>query len=347
MATLPPAEVSYQESHLYQNETRQLSAFFGVCFVVSFICMTTRVAARVVTGISLKADDAVFLVGATLAEGSFIVLLIYAADAGLGEHWLGLTPAQMRLFPKLNYAYNILNVSCYPLIKISILLLYRRIFVTPRFRQIVWGCIALVAGIGISTTLVAIFSCTPVRAFYDSSVTGHCINDVHFYWASASLNVATDAIILTLPMPMVWRLQTDLRRKIGISLLFIIGGLTFIVSIIRIVYYLRFNAEDSSYSFIGDAYSTPGEVCLAIICACAPTWRPLSRLVLDKARSYLGGLLSEREYYDAERKEGVPTNQPISHNDNSKPTASSDIELADLSSSNRSNKLQDDDNPST
>ena len=75
MATLPPAEVSYQESHLYQNETRQLSAFFGVCFVVSFICMTTRVAARVVTGISLKADDAVFLVGAVFFHNLWLSLL--------------------------------------------------------------------------------------------------------------------------------------------------------------------------------------------------------------------------------------------------------------------------------
>ncbi|MCJ1365615.1 hypothetical protein MMC16_004740, partial [Acarospora aff. strigata] len=40
-------------------------------------------------------------------------------------------------------------------------------------------------------------------------------------------------------------------------------------------------------SFIGNAYSTPGEVCLAIICACFPTVRPLFRHVVQATHSRL------------------------------------------------------------
>ena len=168
--------------------------------------------------------------------------LLQAFKAGLGEHWLALNSAQLRLFPKvciitltsqeistdvvqLNYAYNILNIACYPLIKISILLMYYRLFVVSRFQQVVRLCLVIVAMIGISTTLAAIFACSPVRGFYDSSVKARCIDDVKFYWASACLNVITDAFVLVLPMPMVWRLQTTLRRKIGLSIIFVIGGL--------------------------------------------------------------------------------------------------------------------------
>lgn len=79
--------------------------------------------------------------------------------------------------------------------------------------------------IWISNTLVAIFACTPIRGFYDFSVPAKCINTVQFYWASAVLNVITDFLILVLPMPVVWKLHMSLRRKIGVSLLFVMGGL--------------------------------------------------------------------------------------------------------------------------
>ena len=73
--------------------------------------------------------------------------------------------------------------------------------------------------------MVAIFACNPIRGFYDLSVQARCIDSVSFYWANASLNVITDAIILVLPMPVVWRLHMPVRRKIGVSLLFVAGGL--------------------------------------------------------------------------------------------------------------------------
>lgn len=208
-----------------------------------------------------------------------------AFDAGLGEHWVALTPDQKILFPKLNYAYNILNLSCYPLVKLSILLLYLRIFPTPRFRQFCWGGIVFISCMGVANTLVAIFACNPVQGFYDMSVPSTCINDVQFYWATAVLNVVTDLYILLLPMPMVWGLQTTLKRKLAIAMIFVLGGLTFIVSIIRIVYYLDYTSDDPSYSFLGTAYATPAEVCLAVMVASAPTWWPVWTYTVNVAHS--------------------------------------------------------------
>ena len=101
-----------------------------------------------------------------------------------------------------------------------------RIFISPTFRRVAWACIALIACIGISLTLVAVFPCTPIQGFYDLTVPARCVDPVSFYWACALLNgVITDAIILVLPMPVVWKLQMSLRRKIGITLIFLLGGL--------------------------------------------------------------------------------------------------------------------------
>ena len=77
----------------------------------------------------------------------------------------------------------------------------------------------------IANTLVAIFACRPVAGFYDTSIQARCINDIQFYWATAILNVVTDLYILVLPIPMVWRLHVDFKKKLLFSAMFMLGGL--------------------------------------------------------------------------------------------------------------------------
>lgn len=126
---------------------------------------------------------------------------------------------------QLNYAYNILNVSCYMIVKISIMLLYLRIFTSRKFHIATWMCIAFVAMIAIANTLVAIFACTPVQSFYNREIAVRCIDEVAWYWSTAVLNIVTDVIILILPLPVLWSVQMSLSRKIAISILFMLGGL--------------------------------------------------------------------------------------------------------------------------
>ncbi|KAF7510905.1 hypothetical protein GJ744_005735 [Endocarpon pusillum] len=75
MAQPPPEVAAYQLSHLYEDDSQKLGAFY-------------------------IGDDFAFLIGATIAQGTFIVLMIYAFRAGLGKHWLALTEDQKLLFAK-------------------------------------------------------------------------------------------------------------------------------------------------------------------------------------------------------------------------------------------------------
>ena len=78
----------------------------------------------------------------------------------------------------------------------------------------------------VATTLVDIFPCRPVHAFYDMTVTPkYCIDDIQFYLAQAALNILTDLFVIALPIPMIRKLQTTLRERIEVSVLFMIGGL--------------------------------------------------------------------------------------------------------------------------
>ena len=52
-----------------------------------------------------------------------------------------------------------------------------------------------------------------------------CFDLNAFYVAGAALALASDVIILMLPMPVVWRLQVSKNQKIGLSVVFLLGGL--------------------------------------------------------------------------------------------------------------------------
>ena len=42
---------------------------------------------------------------------------------------------------------------------------------------------------------------------------------------SASINTASDLIIVILPQPVIWRLELTRKRKWGLSAVFLLGGL--------------------------------------------------------------------------------------------------------------------------
>ena len=98
-------------------------------------------------------------------------------------------------------------------VKISILLLYLRIFPGPRFRMIVWSVGSFVACCCLVQTLCVMFQCRPVQAAWNPKVKGDCIQLSKTYIILTSFNALTDIIALCLPMPFLWRLHTDNTRK--------------------------------------------------------------------------------------------------------------------------------------
>ena len=113
------------------------------------------------------------------------------------------------------------------MVKLSILMLYRRIFSTSAFR----GKVLVVGGVCVVWCITAIFTnvfaCRPFSAAFDIDLvfTYHCINLQTFIWATTACNVGIDVLILSLPIQQVWKLQLSVRRKISVSAIFLLGGL--------------------------------------------------------------------------------------------------------------------------
>jgi len=63
-----------------------------------------------------------------------------------------------------------------------------------------------------------------VYAFWQPAVAIYCVNRNEFYLASAILGLLTDVVLVTMPMPVVWRLRMTTKKKVALLVVFFMGG---------------------------------------------------------------------------------------------------------------------------
>lgn len=122
-------------------------------------------------------------------------------------------------------AYECVYSTTVGVIKISILLMYTRIFPTRGFRvaALVLGLVSVSWAIAI--ICVSIFQCTPIEKTWDPTVPGTCINLKGSFIGNAIPNILTDIAILSLPIKMVWGLHASLIHRLSVTFVFLLGSL--------------------------------------------------------------------------------------------------------------------------
>ena len=184
-------------------------------------------------------------------------------------------PENLVPFAKTTLSAGVIYNSPLFCTKVSILLLYYRLFPSKRFK---WVCIAVgifVGAYSITAIMTNIFQCVPVQSNWDTSITPHCVNLGVELVVVSSLNVLTDAIILVLPMPFIWKLNMDVRRKLQLTGLFLMGSFVVVVSIIRVTYVSQVSFSDGFWVNSLPTVWSIVENCLAIVAACLPVMRPV------------------------------------------------------------------------
>ena len=124
----------------------------------------------------------------------------------------------MTIAAQILYVYGIL---CF---KASALCLLHRIFPGRRFHQVLWAIGVFVALYSIAHTLLVLLQCIPLSATWDPSIKGHCVSPIEGLEVLGAFNIATDFIILALPMRPLWRLHVSQSEKIQLSIMFALGG---------------------------------------------------------------------------------------------------------------------------
>ena len=134
-----------------------------------------------------------------------------------------------RLCLKLSYFTQIFWQLTMPTVKTSLLLFYFRLFYSPRLRMATYAVGALIWSYFIASTIVDINVCTPPRSFWlkttQPDMPHHCINYNAFFLFGSVYDTFTNLIVLILPLPTVWHLQINTRKKVGLSFIFLLGSL--------------------------------------------------------------------------------------------------------------------------
>ncbi|KAM0276122.1 hypothetical protein ACHAQH_007048 [Verticillium albo-atrum] len=180
---------------------------------------------------------------------------------------------------QLFYVAQIFYKLTINLTKTSILALYLRIFVQRWFRICSYVLVGIILSYMVATTASSIFQCNPISGAWDKSSKPSCIDLTKNWYANAGFSIATDILILLLPMQPIWASKLPVNQKRALMLVFALGGFVTVTSIMRSTT-LKFSTKTPDITYdIASTLWTMIEQNVAIICACLPMCRlPLAFL---------------------------------------------------------------------
>ncbi|CAI6098906.1 unnamed protein product [Clonostachys chloroleuca] len=159
------------------------------------------------------------------------------------------------------------------LIRISYILFYLRVF-EHMARRLILITLATTIIVSLPLTITAFFQCTPVDYYWRKihpDAHGTCINGAVYIWVGWSILLVNDLWVLFLPIPLIYKLQLSLKKKIMASVMFMVGVLITATSVYKFSLIKTFT--DKSNPTINTVIMFDWlaiEIDLSVICACLP-----------------------------------------------------------------------------
>ncbi|KAK4186947.1 hypothetical protein QBC35DRAFT_386072 [Podospora australis] len=227
------------------------------------------------------ADDYLIVVGFLFAVSNSTIC-ITQAHMGMGKHMWDIPFPDFQKVMKLGmiggaFTYNITTLF----IKVSILSFFLRFsLVDHKFRFAVYVVIFLAVGYTIPNAFLFLYICRPMEYYWDWLLPGGgtCINQQAAFDSANILNMATDFLILLLPIWMLRPIRASLFKKIGICLILMTGGFVCAVSTMRMVTaFTGASNQDISRHYVTNLIWCIVEQDVGLICACLPSLRAFTK----------------------------------------------------------------------
>ncbi|TEY33015.1 hypothetical protein BOTCAL_0698g00050 [Botryotinia calthae] len=182
---------------------------------------------------------------------------------------------------KLNFAVQILYNPILSIVKTSILVFLLRITGKKiEIKQTIWALLILNNALMVAIFIVVIFQCTPISYNWLVNIPGgYCIEQGVFYTVSTFFTLVTDILVLAVPFWIIIGLKMPRKTKFAAIAVFFLGFLVTIVGIARLAMMVTiFFHPPPADSTRGIGFVTSAiEINLAIITACAPDLKPMTR----------------------------------------------------------------------
>ncbi|KAI0482608.1 hypothetical protein GGR56DRAFT_197644 [Xylariaceae sp. FL0804] len=252
----------------------------SVLWAVGAIVVFLRVLGRW-RGVGIGVDD-VLAVVALAFSGTTVGLNASVFTSGVGYNFDPSIPQYPKLLINIVYimqvtfGFELIYLYCLTSLKLSQLFFYRRMFDSSRtMAYAIWSSIGMVAVWSIAYTFIFIFLCDPIRQQWSMDRIGHCLNQITVLKSLILTNIATDLVILVLPLRTIWTLQMRLMEKVVVTACFGFGIAVIIIGIVRFVLIFQI---DLLGNLTGSSLTTfmlcTLELMLAILCTNTPMLRP-------------------------------------------------------------------------
>ncbi|KAL1601466.1 hypothetical protein SLS60_006381 [Paraconiothyrium brasiliense] len=151
---------------------------------------------------------------------------------------------------RLEYSSLILFTATAGFIKISVLLFYRRIFtIIPSYKDArSWFfiiMITLISAWALSWIFAFVFMCRlSVQTLFTSpeNLEAKCVDTFMVGYSHSISDFVSDALIILIPIPFVWKLHLPTARKLAVCGIFLMGALAAGSSLVRMIWMIWNNA---------------------------------------------------------------------------------------------------------
>ncbi|KAF7187197.1 Satratoxin biosynthesis SC1 cluster protein 4 [Pseudocercospora fuligena] len=203
------------------------------------------------------------------------------SSPGLGRDVWTLTYHEITRTLKLLYADELLYVASLGTVKIALLLTYLRFFSVPKFRQLVYIMIGVNVCYMLAFILGSAFQCKPISLTWtqwDGEHTGSCVSFNGLGWSSAICNILIDLVVIGMPMPLLYSMKLNNKKKFMVMLMFGVGFFVTVISILRLHILVSYGkAKNFTWDYVPLGYWSKLEIQAAVFCACMPAMRNLFR----------------------------------------------------------------------
>ncbi|KAJ8113594.1 hypothetical protein OPT61_g4317 [Boeremia exigua] len=273
-----------------RNRGGELKVINIVLAVLSNLSILARVVGKITRlnpSYGFGADDVCVMVTTYVGMSNAIIIDRGTIPSGLGQDVWTLDFKAITDFVRWFYIMEVLYFVELTFLKLSLLFFYKRIFPGAQVQKLLWGTIAFNIAFGLAFTFAGIFQCQPISHYWtywdgvDNG--GKCFDINALAWANAAISIAVDVWMLVIPLLQVRKLNMARKKKIAVSLMFMVGTFVTVVSVLRLHSLVAFaKSSNPTWDQWDVAHWSIVEINVGIICACMPTFRSLLANILPK-----------------------------------------------------------------
>ncbi|KAF3034920.1 hypothetical protein E8E12_006229 [Didymella heteroderae] len=273
--------------HESDSRVAEIHWVYSVPIAASIISTGLRLYAKRFGKNGIHLDDYLITIATICLIGQCASGLGYGPPHGMGRHVIYVSEYDRMMVRKGDFVFSHFYDFALVFVKLGILAFYWRVFVHPVFRKVVLATAAFIIAWGIGITITLFLVCRPLRAYWDRTVEGTCLTIVTFTYFTNISNLITDIWIFLMPVPMIWHLQLQTKKKLLLSLIFCIGLATCVVSSLRLTVVLGHGSPNFTWYYVPLGAYSVFEPLGGILCTNLPIiWHMIRKRRAEKLPHY-------------------------------------------------------------